>query len=95
MYQSISTLYEFKQMLATRSAGIDRFSRQFLEFAIDNPYEIAFGSLTGVAAKSGVARNTAMKTMRSLGFDSFRAFRELFRNDVRLNSRGKVPERVL
>lgn len=58
-------------------------------FAIDNPERIALSSMRGVATEIGVAAPTLQRLALHLGFDSYEAFRERFRDELVLTGFGR------
>ena len=56
---------------------------QVATYAIDNPDEIAFGTVASIAASSGVPPSTLVRFARHLGFDGFTSLQTVFRTRLR------------
>lgn len=83
MLATPSTVHEVKLKVGKNCPELRACERQFLEFALSNPFDVAFGTLTAVARNAGVSANTAIYTLRHLGFADFRSFRDMFRREFR------------
>ena len=83
---SPAAMRDFKQVVRTQGDDLRPCARRFLAFVFDHPFDVAFGTLTAIAKKSGVSPNTVIDTLRYFGYSDFRAFREVFRHEVRLKS---------
>lgn len=62
-------------------------------FLLENPYEIGVSSIRQLATKADVKPNTLVRLSRSLGIDSYEAFREVFRDEIR-QGRETYPDRA-
>jgi DNA-binding MurR/RpiR family transcriptional regulator len=56
---------------------------QVATYAIDNPDEIAFGTVASIAASSGVPPSTLVRFAQHLGFDGFTSLQAVFRTRLR------------
>ena len=52
-------------------------------YAIDHPYDIAFGASPAIADRCGVSTPTVIRLAQTLGFEGFREMREFFRKPLR------------
>jgi DNA-binding MurR/RpiR family transcriptional regulator len=52
-------------------------------YAVEHPYDIAFGTSTVIAGHCGVSTPTVVRLAQTLGFDGFREMREFFRRPLR------------
>ena len=67
--------------------------RKGAAFLLDNPNEIGVNSIRKLAAKAEVKPNTLVRLSRALGIDSYEAFREIFRDEIR-QGRETYPDRA-
>lgn len=61
---------------------------QVATFAIDNPDDIAFGTVAGIGEASGVQPSALVRFAQSLGFNGFSQLQALFRDHLR----GQWPD---
>ena len=52
-------------------------------YAIDQPFEVAFGTVHSVAERSAVSSTSVIRLALTLGFGGFRDMREFFRSALR------------
>lgn len=67
--------------------------RQAARYIIDHPMEVGVNSMRKLADMSGVTPNTLTRLTRLVGFDSYQAFQNLFRDAVRQHTRA-IPDRA-
>lgn len=80
---------------AIQSARVDLTPelRKLADFLLENPNEIGVCSIRQLAIKADVKPNTLVRLSRTLGIDSYDAFREVFRDDIR-QGRETYPDRA-
>lgn len=62
-------------------------------YILDNPNEIGVCSIRQLATKAEVKPNTLVRLSRAIGMDSYEAFREVFRDEIR-QGRETYPDRA-
>ncbi|WP_234455066.1 MurR/RpiR family transcriptional regulator [Thermohalobaculum xanthum] len=67
--------------------------RKSATFLLENPNEIGVNSIRKLAEKAGVRPNTLVRLSHVLGMESYAAFREVFRNEIR-QGRETYPDRA-
>ena len=78
-------LLQFKDGTERLTWAYPRLSRQLKKCAayiLDHPSEVATLSMRQVASRADVPPSTMHRLARSLGFDSFNEFRDIYRNGV-------------
>lgn len=53
------------------------------KFAIDHPYDVAFGTARSIADRCGVSTTPVIRLASGLGFEGFHQMREFFRGPLR------------
>lgn len=53
------------------------------KFAIDHPYDVAFGTARSIADRCGVSTTPVVRLALRLGFEGFHDMREFFRSPLR------------
>jgi DNA-binding MurR/RpiR family transcriptional regulator len=74
-----------KDLLVARRDDLPRRLVQVAAFALENPDEIAFGTVASIAAQAKVQPSTLIRFAKSLGYAGFTDLQEVFR--ARLRSR--------
>ncbi len=69
--------------LIERRASLPRRLTQVAAFAIDNPDEIAFGTVASIAAQAGVQPSTLVRFAQALGYAGFSDMQKVFRSRLR------------
>jgi DNA-binding MurR/RpiR family transcriptional regulator len=72
-----------KALLVARRETMPRRLAQVATFALDQPDEIAFGTVASVAALSGVQPSTLVRFAQALGYAGFSDLQEVFRAQMR------------
>jgi len=62
-------------------------------YLLENPNEIGVSSIRQLAAKAEVKPNSLVRLSRALGMESYEAFREVFRDEIR-QGRETYPDRA-
>lgn len=84
---------ELLDTLQSARADLTPELRKLADFLLENPYEIGVCSIRQLAAKADVKPNTLVRLSRALGIDSYEAFREIFRDEIR-QGRETYPDRA-
>ena len=84
------------QVLSALALEFDQLSPQVRKAAshvLENPNDVSVSSIREFADAAGVKPNTLVRLARSIGFDGYENFREMFREEIR---RGPVnfPDRA-
>jgi DNA-binding MurR/RpiR family transcriptional regulator len=66
---------------------------KLVTYLLDNPNEIGVSSIRQLAAKADVKPNTLVRLSHAIGMESYEAFREVFRDSIRLG-RDTYPDRA-
>jgi DNA-binding MurR/RpiR family transcriptional regulator len=89
----ISTPADLLEAIQSTRAVLTPELRKLADFMLENPYEIGVCSIRQLAAKADVKPNTLVRLSRTLGVDSYEAFREVFRDEIR-QGRETYPDRA-
>jgi DNA-binding MurR/RpiR family transcriptional regulator len=79
----MTDLATVRSRLEAAYQDMSRQQRRAARYVLNTPTEIALYPLRQVAARAGVGAATMVRLANSMGFASYNAFRELFREDVR------------
>ncbi|WP_324754150.1 MurR/RpiR family transcriptional regulator [Roseovarius sp. Pro17] len=88
-----ATSAELLETLQSARADLTPELAKLANFLLENPYEIGVNSIRQLATKAEVKPNTLVRLSRSLGMDSYEAFREVFRDEIR-QGRETYPDRA-
>lgn len=80
-----TTFAELKGMIAEAHVRLSRDQERVARTAAAHPEMVAFGTTHSLADYCRVSQSTVMRLTISLGFGSFREFRQIFRHHVRAN----------
>ncbi|WP_374333975.1 MurR/RpiR family transcriptional regulator, partial [Aestuariivirga sp.] len=72
-----------KALIAERAPGLPRRLTQIAAFALENPDEIAFGTVSAIAEQAGVQPSTLVRLSQALGYQGFSDMQEVFRSRLR------------
>lgn len=72
-----------KALLVARRETMPRRLAQVATFALDQPDEIAFGTVASIASLSGVQPSTLVRFAQALGYAGFSDLQEVFRAQMR------------
>jgi DNA-binding MurR/RpiR family transcriptional regulator len=72
-----------KELLLARHDSLPRRLAQVAAFALENPDEIAFGTVASVAQQADVQPSTLIRFAQQLGFAGFSDLQEVFRQQLR------------
>ncbi|CUX06671.1 MULTISPECIES: MurR/RpiR family transcriptional regulator [Agrobacterium] len=88
-FDSLSALIHAKHVAFPRRLA------QVSRYLIDNPDEVALGSVASIADAAQVTPSTVMRFAQLLGYDGFSALQEIFRQSIRakLSLHGEVTNR--
>ena len=89
-------ILDYTQVLSALADELDQLSPQVRKAAshvLENPNDVSVSSIRELADAAGVKPNTLVRLARSIGFDGYENFREMFREEIR---RGPVsfPDRA-
>ena len=76
-------LAELKGMIEKRQVQVPLKLQRVLEYVLENPADVAFSNTRILARNCDVSNSTIARTAKTLGFDDFKGFRELFRRELR------------
>lgn len=77
------TLKELRSQIISRQIIVPSTLETIARLAFDTPSVVAFETGNAFAKRSGVPPQTVARLARSLGFKSFRDFRDIFRDHLR------------
>jgi DNA-binding MurR/RpiR family transcriptional regulator len=69
--------------IAGRAGDLPRRLMQVASYALDNPDEIAFGTVASIAADADVQPSALVRFSHALGYQGFTEFQEVFRSRLR------------
>lgn len=72
-----------KAHIAARAGGLPRRLAQVATYALDNPDEIAFGTVSSIAGQAGVQPSTLVRFAQSMGYQGFSELQDVFRLRLR------------
>lgn len=68
-----------RALIVERKDALPKRLRQIAAYAMENPDEIAFGTVATIAASADVQPSALVRFAQTLGFEGFSGFQELFR----------------
>jgi hypothetical protein len=77
------TFPELQVRLAELSADNGSGRARMANFLADHPYEVAFGTVRGIADHCAVSSTSLVRFAQCLGFDTFSEMRDLYRRPLR------------
>ncbi|WP_373503915.1 MurR/RpiR family transcriptional regulator [Aestuariivirga sp.] len=72
-----------KALIAERAGELPKRLTQIASFALDNPDEIAFGTVSSIAEQAAVQPSTLVRFSQALGYQGFSEMQEIFRSRLR------------
>lgn len=72
-----------KALIAERAAGLPKRLTQIACYAVDNPDEIAFGTVSSIAAQADVQPSALVRFSQAMGYQGFSDMQEVFRSRLR------------
>jgi DNA-binding MurR/RpiR family transcriptional regulator len=72
-----------KALIAERAAVLPKRLTQIASFALDHPDEIAFGTVSSIAAQAQVQPSALVRFSQSMGYQGFSDMQEVFRSRLR------------
>lgn len=72
-----------KAMIVERAADLPRRLTQVATYAIENPDEIAFGTVASIAVSANVQPSTLVRFSQAMGYQGFSDLQEVFRSRLR------------
>jgi DNA-binding MurR/RpiR family transcriptional regulator len=72
-----------KTRILERGASLPKRLSQVATFALDNPDEIAFGTVASIAASANVQPSTLVRFSQAMGYQGFSQLQEVFRSRLR------------
>lgn len=72
-----------KALIAARAPAMPKRLAQIASFALDNPDEIAFGTVASIAAQVEVQPSALVRFSQAMGYDGFSGMQEVFRARLR------------
>lgn len=79
---------ELRERIKTLYPELSPAMKKVAKLALDDPLEISLQPLRTLAERSGAGTTTLIRFAQLLGFESYGAFRDCFRSDLRQTSRG-------
>lgn len=72
-----------KALIAERAAGLPKRLTQIAGYALENPDEIAFGTVSSIAAQADVQPSALVRFAQAMGYQGFSNMQEVFRSRLR------------
>ena len=72
-----------KALIGERAGQLPKRLTQIATFALDNPDEIAFGTVSSIAEQAEVQPSTLVRFSQALGYQGFSEMQEVFRSRLR------------
>jgi DNA-binding MurR/RpiR family transcriptional regulator len=72
-----------KSLIAARAQDLPKRLTQIATFALDNPDEIAFGTVSSIAEQADVQPSTLVRFSQAMGYQGFSEMQEVFRSRLR------------
>ena len=70
-------------LIAERAQALPKRLTQIASFALDNPDEIAFGTVSSIAEQADVQPSTLVRFSQAMGYQGFSEMQEIFRSRLR------------
>jgi DNA-binding MurR/RpiR family transcriptional regulator len=74
---------ELKELIGRRLILLPPKMLCVIKYALENPTDMALSMIGSVARNCEVAESSVSRTVRAVGFEHFKEFRELFRRELR------------
>lgn len=84
--QKPKTVLDLESMLAVQGVALSFRQERVARFAVAYPEIVAFGTANSLAVRCSVTQSTVVRLAISLGFESYREFRRVFRQHVKVNA---------
>jgi len=85
--RKLTTIAELKHMIVATRLSLPQEQERVARTALAHPEIVAFGTARSFANRCGVSPSTVARVAIALGFDNFREFRQVFRQQIREISR--------
>jgi DNA-binding MurR/RpiR family transcriptional regulator len=72
-----------RALLVSRREALPKRLKQLATYALENPEEIAFGTVAEIADRAGVQPSTLVRFAQTLGYDGFSHLQQVFRARLR------------
>jgi len=72
-----------KALITERANDLPKRLTQIAAFALDNPDEIAFGTVSSIAGQADVQPSTLVRFSQAMGYQGFSEMQEIFRSRLR------------
>jgi DNA-binding MurR/RpiR family transcriptional regulator len=72
-----------KALITARAAALPKRLTQIASFALENPDEIAFGTVSSIAAQAEVQPSALVRFSQAMGYQGFSDMQEVFRSRLR------------
>jgi DNA-binding MurR/RpiR family transcriptional regulator len=72
-----------KALITERAASLPKRLTQIASFALENPDEIAFGTVSSIAEQADVQPSTLVRLAQAMGYQGFSDMQEIFRSRLR------------
>ncbi len=72
-----------KALITERAQDLPKRLTQIATFALDNPDEIAFGTVSSIAEQADVQPSTLVRFSQAMGYQGFSEMQEIFRSRLR------------
>lgn len=72
-----------KALIAERAGGLPKRLTQIAGFALENPDEIAFGTVSSIATQAQVQPSALVRFSQAMGYQGFSDMQEVFRSRLR------------
>lgn len=72
-----------KALITERAAELPKRLTQIASFALENPDEIAFGTVSSIAEQAAVQPSTLVRFSQAMGYQGFSDMQEIFRSRLR------------
>jgi len=78
---------ELKKLIVSRNREFPESLKRVLELSFMQPEAIAFSNASSLAADCQIAPSSVSRSVKALGYRSFRDFRQIYRNHILMLSR--------
>lgn len=83
---------ELKKLIVCRSREFPESLKRVLELSFTRPDAIAFSNVASLAASCQIAPTSVSRTVKALGYKSFRDFRQIYRDHILTLSRRSCSD---
>lgn len=78
-FKTPTSIYEMQDLITTTGLRLSEQQERVARTILTRPHIVAFGTIGSLAGECAVSPSTVVRVANSLGFDTFRQFKRVFR----------------